>query len=425
MMRKKRPVAAKLEDVIIRRKATSVEIEYKDPEVASVTLELGRPVSEMNDEDILDLFNKGLRAQRRMRVAYDHKAIEIPEGKPQIKFSEGCRQWVPRGDVLRCIVEDWPPGGTTIIIDEHELSLEEFGKMLNTYAGWGMRIVFVPDDELGRIPDIVVCEAEEEERHEYRDKKVEEMDDSVIEMPRLAEPNIDAVLEDFLVEQRERLKPATLRKYEYIVDLMRIHMNSYGSNHLSKHEKRMYEALQNSRKKERVDFCRVFGPEKIVDNLDEFLGYFIIRKVNASQEDLKSAGTVTKKLSRWLFNEGHISEESSSEVFVLASEAAGVLPRAEKAAQLIFEYVDNIAIDHHNLEDEDYIEYDHFVVDMVEPKKVWLKGCFMDDNVGTLGPIPMPAEVTELLKQGWTIGCALGRVRGKWVIVESGNIYPL
>ncbi|MDD3827880.1 MAG: hypothetical protein PHY79_18090 [Anaerolineae bacterium] len=424
-MRKKRPVAAKLEDVIIRRKATSVEIEYKDPEVASVTLELGRPVGEMSDEDILDLFNKSLRAQRRMRVAYDHRAIEIPEGRPQIKFDEGCRKWVPRGDVLRCIVEDWPPGGTTIIIDEHELSLEEFGGMLNAYAGWGMRIVFVPDDELGRMPDIVMCEAEEEERRECRDQKGEEMGDSVIEMPRLAEPNIDAVLEGFIVEQRERLKPATLRKYEYIVDLMRIHMNGYGSNHLSKREKRMYEALQNSRKMEEVDFCSVFGPEKIVDNLDEFLGYFIVRKVNASQEDLRSAGTVTKKLSRWLFDEGHISEESSREGFVLASEATRVLPRAEKAAQLIFEYVDNLPIDPDDLEDEDYIEYDHFVVDMVEPKRIWLRGCFMDDTVETLGPIPLPMEVTELLKEGWTMGCALGRLRGKWIIVESGNIYPL
>ncbi len=32
--------------------------------------------------------------------------------------------------------------------------------MLLTYAGWGMRVVFVPDDELERSPKIVVREAE-------------------------------------------------------------------------------------------------------------------------------------------------------------------------------------------------------------------------------------------------------------------------
>ena len=37
---------------------------------------------------------------------------------------------------------------------------EDFGKMLLTYAGWGMRIVFVPDDELERTPKIAVREPE-------------------------------------------------------------------------------------------------------------------------------------------------------------------------------------------------------------------------------------------------------------------------
>jgi hypothetical protein len=35
-------------------------------------------------------------------------------------------------------------------IDDREFTLEEFGKMLVTYAGWGMRIEFVPDDAAPR-----------------------------------------------------------------------------------------------------------------------------------------------------------------------------------------------------------------------------------------------------------------------------------
>ena len=33
-----------------------------------------------------------------------------------------------------------------ICIDDQEYSLREFGQMLRLYAGWGMRLVFIPDN---------------------------------------------------------------------------------------------------------------------------------------------------------------------------------------------------------------------------------------------------------------------------------------
>ncbi len=42
-----------------------------------------------------------------------------------------------------------------------------------------------------------------------------------------------------------------------------------------------------------------------------------------------------------------------------------------------------------------------------------------------VGPVPVPREVTELLAVGWSISCALGRIRGKWRILEVANVYPL
>jgi hypothetical protein len=41
-----------------------------------------------------------------------------------------------------------------------------------------------------------------------------------------------------------------------------------------------------------------------------------------------------------------------------------------------------------------------------------------------VGPIFLPTKVTELLEVGWDINCALAKHRGKWLIVEIGNIYP-
>jgi len=38
---------------------------------------------------------------------------------------------VPRGDVLRCIIDDGGPKGEAVIhIDDQELSLREFGRLL-------------------------------------------------------------------------------------------------------------------------------------------------------------------------------------------------------------------------------------------------------------------------------------------------------
>ena len=45
-----------------------------------------------------------------------------------------------------------------IQVDDGEFTWDEFGRMLLTYPGWGMRIVFVPDDELDRTPKTIVRE---------------------------------------------------------------------------------------------------------------------------------------------------------------------------------------------------------------------------------------------------------------------------
>jgi len=85
-------------------------------------------------------------------------AIEVPVGSPQIKHQPGFEnEWAPRGGVLRCTIES---DGTqpTICIDDHEFSWAEFGQMVSTYAGWGMRVIFVPDDEIDKDPKIFVQE---------------------------------------------------------------------------------------------------------------------------------------------------------------------------------------------------------------------------------------------------------------------------
>ena len=83
----------------------------------------------------------------------------------QIEYFAQCDQWVPRGGVLRCVIEDDEHGQVIVKIDEQELRLKQFGKLLTTYAGSGMRIEFVPEDKLHRRPV-----------HEVREPKPESED---------------------------------------------------------------------------------------------------------------------------------------------------------------------------------------------------------------------------------------------------------
>jgi len=158
-MRQKRPHIASLDEVSITREADGVVIEYADEKVWTTHFTLGPEVASMTDQQILDRWNECVDAQQQAAAAYKHVAVEIPTGKSQIEYFEKGYQWTPRGDVLRCVIHDGGPDGEpTVDIDDRELSWSEFGRLLTTYAGWGMRIVFVPEDELHIKPRIVVRE---------------------------------------------------------------------------------------------------------------------------------------------------------------------------------------------------------------------------------------------------------------------------
>ena len=162
-MRYKKPRTATLDEVIISREGEYGVIEFREPGISGMNLKLGSKVKKMTDRQILNAFNKTVRAMEEMRKSYVHRPVEIPSGKLQIKYFEAGDQWVPRGDVLRCVIEDGGPDcEATVWIDNQELSLREFGRLLVTHAGWGMRIVFVPDDELDAMHPIEIREPDNE-----------------------------------------------------------------------------------------------------------------------------------------------------------------------------------------------------------------------------------------------------------------------
>jgi hypothetical protein len=110
-MRKKKPIPAVIDQVRITRDGNDAIIEYVDPTIPETRLTIGPQMKTMTDRDIVDVFNGVMAAQQRLLEDWDRTVTEIPPGKPQIEHRIDCDQWVPRGEVLRCIADDGGPDG--------------------------------------------------------------------------------------------------------------------------------------------------------------------------------------------------------------------------------------------------------------------------------------------------------------------------
>lgn len=158
-MRRKKQRTARPDEVQISREGDTAIVAFLDGSAPTTYLQIGSKMRTMSDAEVLEEYNECIIAQERVAASYHHIAVEIPPGQPQLEYSALGDQWVPRGDVLRCVVHDCDSSSgrqAVIEIDDQELSIEEFGRMLTTYAGWGMRICFVPEDEIENEPEIEV-----------------------------------------------------------------------------------------------------------------------------------------------------------------------------------------------------------------------------------------------------------------------------
>ncbi len=159
-MRLRKPHPASLSEVTISRHRDEAVIRFREPGFVETHLALGSDACRMSDEQILEYFNETLREEERA-VDETFVSVEIPAGERQIEYVEEARQWAPRGSVLRCVLDDSGPDREAVVyIDDQALPLAEFGKLLATYSGWGMRICFVPEERIAEAPVIRVTSAD-------------------------------------------------------------------------------------------------------------------------------------------------------------------------------------------------------------------------------------------------------------------------
>jgi hypothetical protein len=235
-------------------------------------------------------------------------------------------------------------------------------------------------------------------------------------MSEIVSPTISEVFDQFLQDQRQRLLPKTFGKYLDVIELFKHCLDGYASNHLHETERKLFDRHFNKKGDEHRAFTEIFGADHILINVDEFLSWFMVRKVIAGKELMRSTGTVIKKLARWLESNGFADAEMARDAFRRGAAAARDLPQAEQLAHELYEMVDHLPEGSGTEEVED-----HFTVTRIQPGKLWLEG-LMDAR--ELGPIRVPDTISSHCKVGWTISGILGRKGQRWQFVETWNVYP-
>jgi len=225
---------------------------------------------------------------------------------------------------------------------------------------------------------------------------------------------IDEALTRFLDEQQERLAPRTFCNYEDVIGLLRHCLSGYGPNILPKADHDRWRRAYDDGDEDA--FCTQMSADYIVDMLDEFLGYFMVRKVIAGQELLRASGTVTKKLVRWLQDHTVVDKVAADHQVEKAATAARDLPNAERLANALYQLGLNSPIrDRHGA--ERWIEHDlPLTITKVAPGELWFEG--------EIGPLPVPHKIDELAQEGWAVTAVFAYARSRWWLVEVGNVYP-
>ena len=228
-------------------------------------------------------------------------------------------------------------------------------------------------------------------------------------------PTISEVLAEYLRAEKSRLAPKTFARYTDVIGLFTHSLNGYAANSLSQFERARFDKYFNAEGEQHREFCDIFGPEHILENVGEFLNYFMVSKVIVGADTLRASGTVMKKLAKWLVEQEYVKSDDADLAIEQGSDAARDLPAAEKLSVILYD----LTAGRHTPRDSD-VE-GRFSITKVEPGRIWLQD---EDDGENYGPILLSEKATKLCRVGWIISGAVRKSGNRRVLVEALKVYP-
>jgi hypothetical protein len=80
---------------------------------------------------------------------------------------------------------------------------------------------------------------------------------------------ISEVLAEYLRMERGRLAPKTHARYTEVIVLFTQSLNGYAANSLSQFDRARFDKLFNAEGEQHREFCDIFGPEHILENVGD------------------------------------------------------------------------------------------------------------------------------------------------------------
>lgn len=228
-----------------------------------------------------------------------------------------------------------------------------------------------------------------------------------------AEKPIKTVLAEFLADQAKRLKPQTLRRYGSVIELFQASMDGYAYQYLDEVEQALFDQCYNATGSNHREFCEIFGPEKIPENVGEFLRYFMPRKVICGQDLLKAAGTVTRRLGKWLTDKGYVDGADAESMSDRGARASKDLPAAEALSRMLAPYAESTTV-----------RVSQRVEGRLEVRATGDESLTLEEITGAARmTVPVPREAVAACKPGWTISGCVGKTARGWRLLEVWNVY--
>lgn len=232
--------------------------------------------------------------------------------------------------------------------------------------------------------------------------------------------SIQDVLRDFLEDRGRDLALPDSRLYRHVALFLELCINNYGHRNLDERNRERYERLYRDLDGGR-DFFELFGPEFLLPELDFFTGVFLKKEVHTSEKVVRRAADVVSELRAWLVAKGHLTPNALAEHDERMKDLARLKRRLRPLARRISRGL--VSVDPSTLAGDDYVGLDDHLIGRVEPGRVWLR-VYRSAAPEEIGPIVLPEEVTRVLRPEWTLCCSLGRLRGRWRLVEFEEIHP-
>jgi hypothetical protein len=224
----------------------------------------------------------------------------------------------------------------------------------------------------------------------------------------------------FLEDRGRTLAPPELRLYQRVLFFLQYCVNNQAHRNLDEGARAHYERLYHESDGTK-QFDDIFGPERLLSELADFADVYIRKQIHTSDRVADRAKEIVADLREWLKDSGLVPFAAIREQESREPERRRLRRRLTRLVRAVERRL--VTVEPAYLPDEDYVPGDYHLISRIEGGRIWLR-VFRSAHPEEIGPIFLSRAHAERLRVGWNLCCGLGRLRGRWQIVELEEIHP-